>query len=72
MLKFIPHAVFEVPHSIPHWGTPAFHPTPFKNVIMWLFVFLPLFPYLSLAMFLTCFLRFWEYERTCFLKKEDV
>ena len=20
MLKFIPHAVFEVPHSIPHWG----------------------------------------------------
>ena len=27
MLKFIPHAVFEVPHSIPYWGTPAFHPT---------------------------------------------
>ena len=27
MLKFILHAVFEVPHSIPHWGTPAFHPT---------------------------------------------
>ena len=27
MLKFIPHAVFEVPHSIPHWGTPMGYPS---------------------------------------------
>ena len=33
MLKFIPHVVFEVPHSIPQWGTPAFHPTLNNNMI---------------------------------------
>ena len=27
MLKFIPHSVFEVPRSIPHWGTPMGYPS---------------------------------------------